>query len=200
MSQKQSFQERYETGDTPWEIRRPDHNLTTMVKQAPIKPSKAIDIGCGSGNNAIWLAEQGFTMTGCDNSETAIKQAKEKTKAAKVTCSFQVTDFLHDVIPGAPFPFAFDRGCFHCFKEEGFLSEYAQKIATILEDNGTWLSLIGNSDEPRTEDGPPQLSALMISQTVEPFFEILSLTSGYFDSKLSPAPRNWICLMRKRAL
>ncbi len=68
-------------------------------------------------------------------------------------------------------------------------------MAKVLSKLG---SLIGNADEKRKAPGPPRLSARDIVKSVEPYFEILSLVSGYFGSNYPNPPRAWICLMRKR--
>ena len=192
------FQERYKSGNTPWEIHRADYNLINTVRNTPIGPCKALDIGCGTGNNVIWLAQQGFAVTGIDSTELAISHAREKAKEAKIDCAFHVLDFLNDTIPDAPYDFAFDRGCFHHFQEYDKLSEFAQKIAKILKNDGLWLTLTGNADETRKGPGPPQLSARLIVNAAEPYFEILSLISNHFDTDQDVPAKNWVCLMRKR--
>ena len=55
-----------------------DFNLEEIVEIWPIEPCKTLEIGCGTGTDAIWLAEQGFDVTACDHSEIAIGLAKEK--------------------------------------------------------------------------------------------------------------------------
>ena len=127
----------------------------------------------------------------------ALEQAQEKARNL-VDCQFHQINFLKDGIPGAPFAMAFDRGCFHCFKSSEQLTEAAAKVATILHTSGLWLSLIGNSDEDRQEEGPPQLSAQEICRAVEPFFKILDLTASYFTANHDNPPKAWICLMEKR--
>jgi 2-polyprenyl-3-methyl-5-hydroxy-6-metoxy-1,4-benzoquinol methylase len=67
MTVEDRFKGRYEAQDTPWDIGQPDFNLIQVVTTTPIKPCKAIDIGCGTGDNAIWLAQQGFTVAGIDS-------------------------------------------------------------------------------------------------------------------------------------
>jgi len=48
MSVEGRFKKRYKTGDTPWDIGKPDFNLTETVIQNPIKSCKVLDIGCGT--------------------------------------------------------------------------------------------------------------------------------------------------------
>lgn len=200
MTEVEHFKRRYEEGNTPWEINRPDHNLIEIVKNWPIVPGKALDAGCGTGDNTIWLAGHGFEATGCDASRLAIDRALEKAAAAGVICNFTTCDFLEDEIEGGPFSLLFDRGCFHTFSDPDKRLAFVSRAAGLLEEKGLWLSLIGNSDEVRPDDqeGPPQLTAAEIVNAVEPYFEILLLRSGHFDSNMEPPPRNWICLKRKR--
>jgi len=98
-----------------------------MVTKFPILVSKALDIGCGTGDNAIWLSKQGFMVIGCDLSEIAIEKAKEKASQANVKCTFHALDFLSNDIQGAPFDFVNDRGCFHLFHSDGDRTKYAEK-------------------------------------------------------------------------
>ncbi len=192
------FQERYQTGNTPWEIHRPDFNLIDTVEQTPIAPGRTLDIGCGTGNNTIWLQQQGFAAIGIDRTELAIHKAREKAEAAGIDCGFHVLDFLTEEIPGAPFAFAFDRGCFHHFLEYDKLDEFAEKVAEILVNDGLWLTLTGNADETRPGPGPPQLSGRLIVNAVEPLFKILSLVASHFDTDQEVPAKNWVCLLQKR--
>lgn len=201
MTKKKSFVERYQENDTPWEINRPDHNLIDFFTRLPLQTGSAIDLGCGTGDNSIWLADHGFQVTGCDLSNIALAKAQDKAERAQIQCTFYQGDFLQTLPPGAPFSFAFDRGCFHTFEVPAVWHRFAARVADILTEGGQWLSLIGNKDEDRGDrEGPPQLSASQIIEAVEPFFEIISLSRGHFDFDRSPAPLIWICHMRKRAL
>lgn len=139
------------------------------MHNTPIVACPTIDIGCGTGNNAIWLQQHGFNVIGIDSTEIAIERAQEKACEAEADCSFYVLDFLCDDIPEAPFDFAFDRGCFHHFLEYDKLNLFANKVSQVLKDDGLWLSLVGNADETREGSGPPQLSARQIVNTVDLF-------------------------------
>ena len=200
MSLEDRFKERYKSGHTPWDIGKPDFNLVEVVTRTPISGCRAIDIGCGTGDNSAWLAQNGFQVTGTDTSDIALERAKEKASAAKVACNFILADFLNDKVEGIPFGFAFDRGCFHSFSSESERKRFARNVAAHLEKAGLWLTLAGNGDEERQGPGPPQLSAGDIVLAAEPYFEVLSLISTHFDSNRPNPPRAWRCLMRKRNL
>jgi SAM-dependent methyltransferase len=198
MTIEERYRERYKSGDTPWDVGRPDFNLIEVVTQKPILNCKALDIGCGTGDNSIWLAQNRFQVTGTDTSEIALEKAKGKASKAKVECDFMLVDFLKNKIEDAPFGFVFDRGCFHSFSSENDRRRFAQNVAAHLEEAGLWLTIVGNADEHRQGPGPPQRTAGDIVSAVEPYFEILSLGSSHFGSNRPNPPRAWRCLMQKR--
>lgn len=191
-----SFEDRYQEGDLPWDHGMADENLKRKVERFSIAPCPALDLGCGTGDNALWLSERGFEVAACDLSETAIYMAKEKKGIKDIR--FDVRDILEAPYPDASFDFIFDRGCFHCIDGNEERARFARLVAGMLGENGLWLSLIGNADELGREEGPPQLTAAEIAAYVEPCFEILSLESGFFGSDQEVPPRAWICLMKKR--
>ncbi len=198
MKNEKMFRERYKSGDTPWDFGRPDFNLVEAVTSHPISGCRALDVGSGTGDNAIWLAQHGFQVTGADVSDIALDKAKEKADKANAACCFVLADFLKDRIVGAPFGFVFDRGCFHTFDSKSDRKRFAQSVADRLEEGGLWLTITGNADEIGRVQGPPQLTAGEIVQAVEPHFEVLSLASSHFGSNDPDPPRAWSCLMRKR--
>jgi len=198
MTTEERYQKRYESGDTPWDIGKPDFNLIQTVTTVAIEPCKALDIGCGTGDNSIWLSQKTFQVIGIDTSEIAIQKAIEKASKANVKSTFFMIDFLTNKIEGAPFGFAFDRGCFHSFNSDEERKSFAENVAAHLKKEGLWLSLVGNADEQRHGPGPPQRTARDIVNSVESCFEILSLVSSYFGSNRPNPPKAWVCLMRKR--
>ena len=198
MSVEDHFREAYREGSTPWDIGKPDFNLIQTVTTTPIAPCKALEIGCGTGDNAIWLSEQNFTVVGVDSSEIAIEKAREKAAKANARCTFTILNILSDHVEGAPFGFVFDRGCFHTMDSAEQRQTFATHVQDYLEENGLWLSLIGNADDQHLSEGPPKRTARDIVGVVEPYFEILSLVSSHFEAHLPAPPRAWVCLMRKR--
>jgi hypothetical protein len=60
MTSEDHFRERYKSGDTRWDIGQADFNLIEVVTATPIQSCKASDVGCGTGDNSIWLAQKGF--------------------------------------------------------------------------------------------------------------------------------------------
>lgn len=198
MPEKKSWEERYLTGDLPWDSNKPDFNLTKLVATGEIKLGKAFEIGCGTGTNSVWLTKNGFTAEGIDISEKAVQLATERAAKERVNCSFIHMDFLEGEIEGAPFDLIYDRGCFHSIDLDPSKKTFVQKIAASLKPGGKWLSIMGSADDAPREVGPPRLTVKEIGTFVEPCFEILSLTASHFEDDAKDSPRAFVCLMKKR--
>lgn len=197
-TEQRDWDRRYVDDQLPWDTGEPDPHLAEVIEEHEIAPGKALEVGCGTGTNAIWLAEQGFEVTGVDISETAIARAEKKAAEAQAECEFLTADFLADPIPGAPFDFVYDRGVFHVFDRAAERSQFAAKVAESLAPDGMWHSLIGSTDGPPRETGPPRRSAVEVVSAAEPHFEILELTSTPFDQGRHSQARAWILVARRR--
>src|SRR5262245_55172693 len=119
MSQQEHWDSRYRQPDqAPWDTGRPSAELERRIAQMKPAPCRTMELGCGTGTNAVWLAQQGFEVTAIDISPTAIERAREKATEAGVQVQFMQADVT--VLPdlGPPFPFFFDRGCYHVVRRE----------------------------------------------------------------------------------
>ena len=192
-----SWNERYASEEPlPWDTGTADPLLVEMIKSRAIAPGRTLEIGCGTGTNAIFLAQHGFDVLGVDISEMAVNKARAK---AQRQCRFEVVDFLAAAPPGGPFQFVFDRGCFHVFDEEDERARFAQRVAALLVEHGVWLSLVGSTEGAPREEGPPRRTARDVMNAIEPSLEIVQLRSTEFtvcDEQL----KSWLCLSRKRAI
>jgi SAM-dependent methyltransferase len=154
-----------------------------------------LEIGAGTGTNALWLAERGFEVLGIDVAPHAIERATAKLNGRNLGCRFRTLDFLLASPPEAPFHFVFDRGCFHVFDEEEERARFAAQVAAILAPGGVWLSLIGSTEGPPREVGPPRRSARDVARAIEPALEIVELRGAEFRAHGAAA---WFCLARRR--
>jgi len=95
------------------------------------------------------------------------------------------------------FRFVFDRGCFHVFDEPEERGRFAAQVAAMLAPGGIWLSLIGSTEGPPREVGPPRRSAREVTLAIEPALEIVELRLAEFRGHGAPA---WFCLSRRRRI
>ena len=167
-----------------------------MIESRAITPRRTLEIGCGTGTNAIFLAQHGFNVLGVDISEVAVNKARAK---AHGRCRFEVIDFLVASPTGGAFEFVFDRGCFHVFDDESERARFAQKVAAELVEHGLWLSLIGSTEGAPRDEGPPRRSARDVMNAIEPSLEIVQLRSTEF-TVYEERLKSWLCLSRKRAI
>jgi len=192
------WDKRYVDNHLPWDSGKPDVHLRRFIEDTKIVPCKTLEVGCGTGTNAIWLAEHGFEVVGLDISPVAIRRAKVKANESKANCQFFTADFMKDSVPFSPFGLIFDRGCFHVFDEAQKQAQFARRVAELLEDEGIWLSLIGSTDGPPRDTGPPRISAAEIVAAAEPHFEILNLKSTTFDEEDLAHIRVWVLHASRR--
>jgi SAM-dependent methyltransferase len=170
--------------------------LVGMIESGAIAPARTLEVGCGTGTNAIYLAHHGFEVVGVDISGVAVENARAR---ADGRCRFETLDFLNETPPGAPFHFVFDRGCFHTFDEDHERARFAENVAGALVDGGMWLSLIGSTEGPPREAGPPRRSARDVMNAIEASLEILQFRSGEFGV-FGDQLKAWVCLSRKRTI
>ncbi|MGH8224560.1 MAG: class I SAM-dependent methyltransferase [Gammaproteobacteria bacterium] len=191
----------YAAGDMPWDTGEPDDNLVEFVRSGAVAPGRALEVGCGTGTDVLWLARQGFVALGIDIAPLAVEQARAKAAEAKLDCRFESLDLLSDDVSGGPFDFVFDRGCFHVFDEADERARFAERVAAILAPNGRWLSLIGSTEGPARDWGPPRRTARDVVGAIEPALEILELRAVEFQAPPSAptaAWAAWFCLSRPR--
>src|SRR5262245_30907763 len=192
-----SWNDRYASEEPlPWDTGTPDPTLVEFLESHAVAPGRALEVGCGTGTNAIYLAQHGFEVVGVDISSLAVDKAREK---ARGQCRFETVDFMSGTPPGGPFHFVLDRGCFHTFDEDHERARFAQNVAAALVDSGTWLSLIGSTEGPPRDVGPPRRSAREIMNAIEPSLEILQFHSGEFGV-CGEQLKAWSCWARERTM
>ncbi|HLW68214.1 MAG TPA: class I SAM-dependent methyltransferase [Gemmataceae bacterium] len=199
MSQLEHWDERYRQPDqAPWDTGRPSAELERQLAKRKLAPCRAIELGCGTGTNAVWLAQQGFDVTGIDLSPTAIERAKAKATEAGVQVRFLQADVFALLDLGPAFPFFFDRGCYHVVRRvnaAGFLRTLQSITATGAEG----LVLTGNAKEPHSP-GPPVVTEAEIRAELGGAFEIVSLEEFRFDQDPITNTRflGWSCWLKKK--
>jgi SAM-dependent methyltransferase len=193
---QQWWDERYTSGQAAWDRPHHAHQLERAVTRLNLPLGRALDLGCGRGRNSRWLAQQGFSVVGVDISEVAIADAR--AAQGELDIEHHRVDVLAEPIPGGPFGAIFDYGCFHVFDEDEHRAILAAKLAELLEPGGLYIAVIGSTDGPPRDHGPPRRSALQVVQALEPWFEILELVRGVIDENDQLERPTWELVARRR--
>ena len=168
----------------PWNMKAPPKALVELVEGEKLRPCKAIDFGCGTGNYAIYLAGKGFDVTGVDFSPTAIGFAKENANKEGVRCNFIVADVLGDLkeVKGT-FEFAYDWELLHhIFPEDR--KKYIENVSRKLNPGAQYLSVCFSEEDPqfgglgKYRETP--IGTLLYFSSEE---ELIDLFEPYFDIK-----------------
>ncbi|MCC7358648.1 MAG: class I SAM-dependent methyltransferase [Anaerolineales bacterium] len=101
----------YRYARAPWDL-GPRKELVEVVENGRIKPCKAIDLGCGTASNAIFLAQHGFDVTGTDYSPAAIALGQKRGAQAGVTVNWIEDDLTHLQRVRGQFDFLVDWGVY----------------------------------------------------------------------------------------
>lgn len=197
MTELTAWNDRYRDGNLPWDTGSPSSELQRVLSQHAIQPCRALDLGCGTGTNCVWLAQQGFDVTGIDVAPLAIERAEARARDAGVNPRFLAADILNLPDPDQPFLFFFDRGCYHAVRRSA-PGAYAPAIAKQLAHGAIGLILAGNAREPH-DPGPPVVTEEQIRDELGVAFQILDLHEFRFDEAPGVPARflGWSCLVRK---
>jgi SAM-dependent methyltransferase len=189
----------YESGQPPWETGQPSSELARVIAEEQIRPCRVIELGCGSGINAVWLAQQGFDVTAVDFNKLAIEKARRRAEEAGANVHFVQADVLEFGEGYEPFPFFFDRGCYHAVRDP-HAEAYVGTLQRVTSPGSLGLILTGNAREPH-EPGPPVVSEEQFHAELAPAFEIVRLREFRFDAAdaAEPGYLAWSCLLRRAA-
>jgi SAM-dependent methyltransferase len=122
---------RWDTGITPPEVKH-------LIEVEHFRGARALDIGCGTGTNVVYLAQHGFEVVGIDFVARAIGKARSRARTANVSTELRTANVLERLELGAPFDLVLDIGCFHNFDEVG-RALYADNLMRWTHIGSTYL-------------------------------------------------------------
>jgi SAM-dependent methyltransferase len=197
-----TWDERYKAGKEalPWDSGIPAPELEEYFATLSQTPARVLEIGCGTGTNAIWMAKKGCDVVATDLSPAAIGAALEKQGDSGTKVNFQVSDIIEkSPVPPSSVDFVFDRGVFHVMPPD-MRRVFIDRVAEALDENGFWLCLAGNADEfrPPEAEGPPQLKASDLIDDAEKKFEVHRLERASFVLPDGKPHLAWKILYMKR--
>ena len=201
--QQVDWNQRYIQSDTPWDSGVPSQHLISFLAEGKVKSGRVLELGCGTGTNAIHLAKLGFEVTAVDLSKVALERAREKAAQAKVAINFVEADVTAMPNLGRPFPFVFDRGTYHIVRKVN-ISGFQKMLANMVAASGFYLVLAGNANTlDSTDQGPPTVRAGEIVSEIElDSFDLIELKQTLFHGiKIEGkdfTPLAWCALFQRR--
>jgi SAM-dependent methyltransferase len=140
----------------PWEIGRAQHEIVRLEESGVIV-GDVLDVGCGTGENALYLAGRGHEVWGVDVAAIAVERAREKAKGRGIAATFLVHDVMYLEALGRTFDTVIDSGLFHTLSDSD-RRRFLRSLATVLRPGGTYFMLAFSELAPGDYDLPRRLS------------------------------------------
>jgi len=149
---RSTFEASY-AGKAPWDIGKPQGAIAESVD---LVTSPVLDAGCGTGENALFLAASGHQVTGIDFVDEAIRMARRKAVERGLAVEFHVKDVMTLGDWDKRFATVIDSGLFHVLSDED-RGRYVAGLTHVTEPGGRLLLLCCSDEEPGTQ-GPRRVS------------------------------------------
>jgi SAM-dependent methyltransferase len=189
------FEWAYRNGVPPWDIGRAQPAIVRLAEQGLIA-GDVIDVGCGTGENALYLASRGLAVIGVDAAPTAIAQAQEKARLRGSGAPFLVADALALEGLGRTFDVAIDCGLFHTFSDPDRVG-FERSLHRALRAGGRYVLLCFNELQPG-ELGPRRVTQHEIRATFATGWTVDSIVAERFAASLPGGGAHaWLALLTR---
>ena len=196
---RNTFETAY-TGQAPWDIGRPQEAFLDVADQIT---GSILDVGCGTGENALFFASRGHKVTGIDFLEEPVARARRKAAERGLSATFIVMDAL--ALKGFPelFDSVIDSGLFHVFSDED-RQRYVEGLATVLKPGGRLFLLCFSDEEPGTQ-GPRRVSKKQLHDAFSQGWSVESIQPSRFEVRpdlkdltfSEGGPKAWFAVIRR---
>jgi SAM-dependent methyltransferase len=165
-------------GTPPWDIGRPQPAIVRLAETGQISGA-VLDVGCGTGENAIYLAERGLAVTGIDGAPTAIRKARAKAKSRGLDIRFEVADALDLSLPKS-FDTVIDSGLFHVFSDDE-RTRFTESLGRVVRPGGTYVMMCFSEREPG-DWGPRRVTQAEIRSAFGAGWRVNSIDPSAFET------------------
>jgi SAM-dependent methyltransferase len=170
---RRDFEASYQSDDAPWDIGGPQPEIVKLAESGLITGS-VLDIGCGTGENALFLAGRGHAVFGLDGSATGIERARQKATDRRLPVQFHVWDALELGRLRKRFPDQERR-------------RYAESLAEVTAPGSDLFILCWSTEEP-PGPGPRRVTEDEIGDAFRSIFATMEVRPAGFHRKgLAPA-------------
>ena len=183
-------------GTPPWDIGRPQKEFVELVRRGEISGS-VLDIGCGTGEHALFFAGEGYEVWGVDSATLAIQKAREKADGRGLKVHFCVLNALDLSRLNRKFDTATDSGLFHTLSDED-RPIFVDNLSAILSPAGKYFMLCFSELEPAGY-GPRRITKREIQDSFREGWSINYIRPAVFESRTRvEGPRAWFSSISKK--
>ena len=183
-------------GQPPWDIGRPQRVVVDLHTAGRIGAS-VLDVGCGTGENALFLAEHGHEVWGIDVSNVAIERAMVKSHARRLPVVFLAADALEPDGVGRTFDSLIDCGCFHTLTDED-RPRYAASMRALGAPDSRMHVMCFSEAEPAGW-GPRRVTQGELEATFADDWLTDSIVAVQFETRLGPGgAQAWLASFRRK--
>jgi SAM-dependent methyltransferase len=180
-------------GSPPWDLGRPQHAVVELAEAGEIVGS-VLDVGCGTGEHVLYLAERDHDVLGIDTASRAIDIAEAKARERGIAAAFGVWDALRAHELGRTFDNVLDIGLVHPLDDED-RPVYARSLHDVLAPGGRALVLSWSERNP-WGFGPRHVTQMELLGTFERGWDV-RIGSSAFESRFPEPIHAWLMVARK---
>ena len=189
----------YRVGFTPWDTGEAPPELAALIEgPGALPPGRALDIGCGTGTQAVYMALGGWEVTAIDAVPRPLSQARTRADAAGVSVDWILADAarLHRLGLAPGFTLFFDRGCFHGL-DESQRSAYAAAVDDLAAPGATLLMMAFAPNRVVVAPAGLEQSELVGRFPAWKLASASPDTEGESSGPLRNVPRTWYRLVHR---
>jgi cyclopropane fatty-acyl-phospholipid synthase-like methyltransferase len=180
--------------ETPaWDIGRPQPAIVRLADDGEIA-GRVLDVGCGTGEHVLFLADRGLEAVGIDGAPRAIQKAVAKAAARGIEAHFEVVDALDIPRRLGLFDTVIDSGLFHVFSDEE-RPRFRASLAAVLRPGGTYLMMCFSDREPGGW-GPRRITQSEIRSSFVDGWQLNYIQAAAFTTTMGTADA-WLASFRR---
>lgn len=200
---RERFESAYQ-GQAPWDIPGPQPAIVGLEEAGAIRGA-VLDAGCGTGENALYLAARGHEVWGIDYIPVAVERAVAKARERGLDVHFREANALELGSLGRQFVTLIDCGLFHTFVDED-RPAYVAALAQVMRPGGRVHILCFSDQEPPGE-GPRRVTQQEIRDAFRDGWHVESIRASSFTTadypgapRFSPGgPKAWLATLTREA-
>jgi cyclopropane fatty-acyl-phospholipid synthase-like methyltransferase len=184
------FDREYE-GSPLWEIGRPQAEIVRLERDGELV-GRVLDVGCGTGENALYLAAHGHDTWGIDFAPKAVRAARAKAEERGNSAVFREASALDLGTLEETFDTVVDSGLFHVFLDR-HRPAYSESVRSVLRPGGRFFLLCFSEAEPTEWGGPRRVSQGELRKTFATGWQLRWIRPARYEVRLAGVEgRAWL--------